>query len=69
MNANISRTFMKDALKATVSGNDLLNQNTGYNRTGSANVLTQERYTTIRRYFMFSLTWDFNKVGGGAPKK
>jgi hypothetical protein len=69
LNANISRTFMKDALKATVSGNDLLNQNTGYNRTGSANVLTQERYTTIRRYFMFSLTWDFNKVGGGAPKK
>lgn len=69
LNANISRTFMKDALKATISGNDLLNQNTGYNRTGSANVLTQERYTTIRRYFMFSLTWDFNKVGGGAPKK
>jgi len=69
LNANVSRTFMKDALKATISGNDLLNQNTGYNRTGSANVLTQERYTTIRRYFMFSLTWDFNKVGGGAPKK
>ncbi|WP_121812941.1 outer membrane beta-barrel family protein [Mucilaginibacter kameinonensis] len=68
-NANISRTFFKDALKASVTGNDLLNQNTGYNRTGSANVLTQERYTTIRRYFMFSLTWDFNKVGGGAPKK
>jgi len=69
LNANISRTFFKDALKASVTGNDLLNQNTGYNRTGSANVLTQERFTTIRRYFMFSLTWDFNKVGGGAPKK
>jgi hypothetical protein len=69
LNANISRTFFKDALKASISGNDLLNQNTGYNRTGAANIITQERYTTIRRYFMFSLTWDFNKVGGGAPKK
>ncbi|MEO3407025.1 TonB-dependent receptor [Mucilaginibacter sp. CAU 1740] len=69
VNANISRTFFKDALKASVSGNDLLNQNTGYNRTGATNIITQERYTTIRRYFMFSLTWDFNKVGGGAPKK
>lgn len=69
LNANISRTFFKDALKAAISGNDLLNQNTGYNRSGAANIITQERYTTIRRYFMFSLTWDFNKVGGGAPKK
>ena len=52
-----------------ISGNDLLNQNTGYNRTGSANILTQERYTTIKRYFMLSLVWDFNHVGGGTPKK
>jgi hypothetical protein len=69
LNANVSRTFFKDAVKASISGNDLLNQNTGYNRTGGGNIITQERFTTIRRYFMFSLTWDFNKVGGGAPKK
>lgn len=69
LNANIARTFFKDALKATISGNDLLNQNIGYNRTGASNIITQERYTTIRRYFMFTLTWDFNKVGGGTPKK
>lgn len=69
LNANVSRTFFKDALKASLSGNDLLNQNTGYNRTGGGAIITQERFTTIRRYFMFSLTWDFNKVGGGAPKK
>jgi hypothetical protein len=71
LNANISKAFMKDeSIKITLSGNDLLNQNKGYNRSGSAGILTQERYTAIKRYFMLSLTWDFNHVGGGAaPKK
>ena len=70
LNASITKSFMKDeGLKIIVSGNDLLNQNTGYSRTGSANILTQERYTTIKRYFMLSLVWDFNHMGGGAPKK
>ncbi|WPU93830.1 outer membrane beta-barrel family protein [Mucilaginibacter sabulilitoris] len=70
LNASITKSFMKDeSLKLSISGNDLLNQNTGYSRTGSANILTQERYTTIKRYFMLSLVWDFNHMGGGAPKK
>ncbi|WP_183566753.1 TonB-dependent receptor [Mucilaginibacter sp. SP1R1] len=70
LNATISKSFFKDeSLKLGITGNDLLNQNTGYNRTGSANILTQERYTTIKRYFMLSLVWDFNHMGGGAPKK
>ncbi|MDR6945299.1 outer membrane beta-barrel family protein [Mucilaginibacter pocheonensis] len=70
INANIGKKFFKDeSLKLSLSGNDLLNQNTGYNRTGSTNILTQERYTAIRRYFMLSLVWDFNHMGGGAPKK
>ncbi|MGF7041219.1 outer membrane beta-barrel protein [Mucilaginibacter lappiensis] len=70
LNANISKSFLKDeSLKLSISGNDLLNQNTGYSRTGSTNFLTQERYTTIRRYFMLSLVWDFNHMGGGTPKK
>jgi len=70
LNANISKSFLKDeTLKLSISGNDLLNQNKGYSRTGSANILTQDRYTTIQRYFMLSLVWDFNHMGGGAPKK
>jgi hypothetical protein len=71
LNANIAKAFMKDqSLKVTLSGNDLLNQNKGYNRSGSAGILTQERYTAIRQYFMIGVSWDFNHVGGGvAPKK
>ncbi|QEC76233.1 outer membrane beta-barrel protein [Mucilaginibacter ginsenosidivorax] len=67
LNVTIGKTFTKDeSFKIYFAGNDLLNQNTGYSRTGNANQISQERYTTIRRFFMLSLVWDFNHVGGGA---
>jgi len=70
INASVSRTFFKaDNLKLSLSGNDLLNQNVGFNRTASGNFITQNSYTTIKRYFMISLVWDFNKMGGVTAKK
>ena len=70
INASLSKAFFKDeSLKLVVSGNDLLNQNVGFNRSATSTFLTQSTYTTIRRYFMFSIVYDFNKMGGGAPKK
>ncbi len=70
LNASLTRTFFKsDNLKLVLSGNDLLNQNAGFSRNTSGNFITQTTYTTIRRYFMFSVVWDFNKMGGSAPKK
>jgi hypothetical protein len=70
LNANITKTFFKgDNLKLTISGNDLLNQNVGFTRSATSNVITQDRYTTIKRYFMFSIVWDFNKMGGGMSAK
>jgi len=70
INARISKAFFKgENLKASISGNDLLNQNSGFTRSASSNLITENRYTTIRRYFMLSLTWDFSAMGGGAPKK
>lgn len=68
-NASISKKFLKDeTLRASISANDLLNQNVGFNRRASANSVNQSTYTTIKRFFMFSLTWDFNKMGGSAPQ-
>jgi hypothetical protein len=70
INATITKAFMKDeTLKLQIRGNDLLNQNSGFTRSASSNYITQTNVTTIRRYFMFSLIWDFNKMGGGAPAK
>ena len=70
LNVNISKSFNKEkTLKVMLSGNDLLNQNSGFSRNADGQNITQSTYTTIKRYFMFSVIWDFNKMGGGAPKK
>ncbi|HVV54628.1 MAG TPA: TonB-dependent receptor [Mucilaginibacter sp.] len=65
VNASIIKTFLKnDNLKFTIWGNDLLNQNTGFSRSASANLITQNNYTTLRRYIMFTIDYDFTKMGG-----
>jgi hypothetical protein len=70
INATITKSFFKsDAVKLSISGNDLLNQNSGFSRSASSNLITQSTYTTIRRYFMLSLVWDFSGMGGGTPAK
>lgn len=70
INAFIIKTFLKDDnLKFTLWGNDLLNQNVGFSRTATSNLITQNSYTTLRRYFMFTIDYDFTRMGGGSSKK
>lgn len=70
LNASIVKTFFKnDDLKLALTGNDLLNQNVGFSRSVNGNYLQQNSYTTIKRYFMFTVTWNFNSMALGAPKK
>jgi hypothetical protein len=66
----LGKSFLKqENLKISITGNDMLNQNTGYRRSGSADSYTEERNTTIGRYFMFSVTWDFSKFGKSLQKQ
>ena len=68
LNAWIGKKFFKgDALLLKASGNDLLNQNIGFNRTVNSNFVSQNTYSTIKRYFMLSIVWNFNKAGSPAP--
>lgn len=68
-NAFISKKLLKgENLKVSLSGKDLLNQNLGFSRYASSNMVTQNSYTTIQRYFLLSVSWDFNKMGGAAAK-
>lgn len=61
-NAWLGRTFLKqDQLTIKLSCNDILNQNNGYSRTASNNFFSENRYTTIRRFFMLGTTWNFTK--------
>lgn len=64
-NGGIKKKFLKtDELILSLNVNDILNQNVGFNRRSYNNVDSQTSYTTIKRYFMFSVIWDFNKMGG-----
>jgi outer membrane receptor protein involved in Fe transport len=70
MNASVAKKFLKDDnLKFALSVNDIFNQNIGFSRNASGSTITQSNYTSIRRYFMFSITYDFSKMGAGAVKQ
>jgi len=63
------KKFLKhDNLLVKVAVNDLLNQNIGFNRTVNSNFISQNTYSTIRRFGMLSVVWNFNKSGLPAPK-
>lgn len=64
INGSISKKFLKNEnVKFSVSVNDLLNQNNGFTRSSYGTMLTQTDFSTIKRYVMFSLIWDFSKFG------
>ncbi|SDD57403.1 TonB-dependent receptor [Niabella drilacis] len=61
-NAWLGYNLLKnDQLTIKVSCNDILNQNNGYSRTANNTLFTENRYTTIRRFFMIGATWSFTK--------
>ncbi|MFC3196788.1 outer membrane beta-barrel protein [Parapedobacter deserti] len=67
VDASVSKKFLPDeTLRFGVGVNDIFNQNRGFNRSANNNFFTQNSYTTIARFLMFSLTWDFNKMGGAS---
>ena len=67
-NAYLSRKFLKgDQLELVASVNDILNQNLGFQRFATGNMVTEQNYNTIRRYGMLSLIWNFTKAPSGTP--
>ena len=67
-NAYISKSMLKDkSLVAKCYVNDILDRNIGYNRVTNAEYIAENTYNTLRRYLLFSLTWNFTKTGGQAP--
>jgi hypothetical protein len=68
-NAHISKKLLKKKeLQVKLMVFDILNQNLGYARTAQGNMIMQNSYTTIRRYGMLSVTWNFthSPMGGAS---
>jgi hypothetical protein len=67
-NAWFGKKFLKgDQLLIKISANDILNQNKGITRNVSSNFISQQTYSTIQRFFMLSVVWNFTKAGTAAP--
>jgi hypothetical protein len=63
-NASLSYKMLKSKkLKATVNAFDILNQNLGFNRSANSNFVTQNVYSTLKRFVLFSLTYTINNGG------
>jgi len=70
LNASIIKTFLKEEkLKVSLTGINLFNTNPTLNRNVGATSISQSSYTTIMRYFMLSVSWDFTKFGTTAETK
>ena len=63
-NGFITKRFFKEnqfELKLQVS--DILNENRGYNRNFSSYSFTETYYTTLRRFWLLTATWNISKNG------
>ncbi|MBS1669838.1 MAG: TonB-dependent receptor [Bacteroidetes bacterium] len=61
-NASVEKRILKKKdISLIVSVNDILNQNIGFNRNISSNFISENTYTTVQRYFLFSIRWKFAK--------
>ncbi|MBC6489470.1 outer membrane beta-barrel protein [Flavihumibacter stibioxidans] len=64
-NAHLGKKFWKNnAGEIRFSMNDILNQNIGFQRNASSNFITENTYQTLRRYWLLSFNWNFNKQPG-----
>lgn len=62
-NANVTKRIMKNELEFKFGVYDILNQNRGYNRSFSSYNFTESYYNTLKRYWLFTLTWNISKNG------
>ena len=60
VNMNISREVIANEFTMKLGVNDLLNQNRGYLRNLTSYNFTETFYTTLRRFWLLTLTYKFN---------
>ena len=62
-NAHVLKRVMKNELEFKFGVYDILNQNRGYNRSFNSFSFTETYYNTLKRYWLFTVTWNISKNG------
>jgi hypothetical protein len=64
-NAYLARKInKKKTAEIRLSVNDILNQNIGFQRNANSNFISENTYSTLRRYWLLGVIWNFNKNPG-----
>ncbi len=65
-NASLAYQFLRDrSMTVSLKAYDLLGQKSNVRRNVTANYISDERYNSLTRYFMVTLSWKFNTFGKG----
>jgi hypothetical protein len=59
------KLFKNDKGLIKIQANDILDQNRGYNRYINSNIIREDNYQSLRRYFLLSFVWNFSKSPAG----
>ena len=62
-NATLIKRIMKDELEFKIGVYDILNQNKGYQRNLNSYSFTETYYNTLKRFWLFTITWNISKNG------
>ncbi len=57
VNATLTKSFLDNKLMLKITAHDLLNQNTGVDRSGGINTLTDSRFNALGRYVMLGASY------------
>jgi hypothetical protein len=68
LSITISKKILKDKFTIQAEVKDILNQNRGFNRRFSSYNYTESYYNTLRRYWMLTITYNFNSQKAKAVK-
>ena len=61
-NINLEKKVSKKQdMRVGIHINDILNQNIGFNRDIGSNFISERTYDVIRRYWLLTFNWNFNK--------
>jgi len=62
-NATLTKRIIKNQLEFKIGIYDILNQNKGYQRNLSSYSFTESYYNTLKRFWLFKITWNISKNG------
>lgn len=62
----VKKFTKKNNFEISFKINDILNQNIGFNRYIGSNLVTEEVYTQLSRYWLIKLRWNFANAGGNS---